>query len=178
VRQTFLLPLVLAAALAGCGAGKAANDNGNLPKLTGRVVDNADLLAAADEKRLSAQLAKLESRTGDQLVVVTLPSLEGESIEAVGLRLGNGWGIGQKELDNGVLLIVAPAERAVRIEVGLGLEALLTDVRADAIIDARLLPLFREGRHAQAIDAGVESISTLLQQDRRRPQRVPQQKAA
>jgi uncharacterized protein len=177
VRQAFLLPLVLAAALAGCGTGKAANDDGTLPALTGRVMDNANLIPAEDEARLTARLAALEKSTRDQMVVVTLPSLQGESIEALALRLGNGWGIGQKELDNGVLLIVAPAERKVRIEVGTGLEGLLTDPRAKAILNERVIPRICAGE-AAAITTAVDEISKVLEQDRRRPQRLPQPKAA
>ena len=106
-------------------------------------MDEANLLAPAVEARLDADLARLEGRTSDQLVVVTLPSLKGRSIEQVGLALGNGWAIGQAELNNGVLLIIAPSERKVRIEVGCGLEGLLTDERAASIIAAPLLPLLR-----------------------------------
>jgi uncharacterized protein len=177
VRRAFLLPLALAAALVGCGTGKAANDNSALPELTGRVVDNAELLPPDDEARLTARLAGLEEGTSDQMVVVTLPSLQGESIEALGLRLGNGWGIGQKELDNGVLLIVAPTERKVRIEVGSGLEGLLTDGRAKAILNERVIPRICAGEVA-AITTAVDEISKVLEQDRRRPQRLVHTKAA
>jgi uncharacterized protein len=180
VVRALLLPLaVFAAALPGCGSGAAAtNDNGGLPALTGRVVDGADLLPAPEEARLAAQLAALEKSTGDQLVVVTVPSLEGEPIEKFGLRLGRGWKIGQKGLNNGVLLIVAPNDRQVRIEVGYGLEGLLTDGRAKAIIDTRLLPRFRHGDFSEAIAAGTRSISALLESDRRRPRPLPVKKAA
>jgi uncharacterized protein len=179
VIRALFLPLAFAAGLAGCGpSSAAANDNGSLPELTGRVVDGADLLPAAQEVRLAARLAALEKSTRDQLVVVTVPTLGGETIESFGLRLGNGWAIGQKTLNNGVLLIVAPNERRVRIEVGLGLEGLLTNEEAKAIIDDRLLPLHRQDRHADAIDAAVESISTVLERDKRRPQPRPMRKAA
>jgi uncharacterized protein len=87
--------------------------------LTGRVVDQAGIILPADEQRLTQQLARLERETTDQVVIVTLPSLNGEAIEKVGLALGNGWGIGQADTDNGVLLLVAPHDRKVRIEVGL-----------------------------------------------------------
>jgi uncharacterized protein len=187
VRRAFLLPLVLAAALPGCGTeGKAANDNGagantgngTLPALTGRVVDDADLLPAAREARLTARLAALEKSTSDQLVVVTVPSLNGEAIEAFGLRAGRGWGIGQRDLDNGVLLIAAPTERRVRIEVGYGLEGLLTNKKAKAIIDQTMIPLFAANRHSEAIEAGADRIADVLEQERRRPQPLSPQKAA
>ena len=178
MRYAFLLPLVLAAALSGCGTGKAANDNGTLPALTGRVVDNADLLPPEAEARITGRLAALEEHTTDQLIVVTVPSLRGEPIEDLGVRLGRGWGIGQKDLNNGVLLIVAPAERRVRIEVGTGLEGLLTDDKAATIIKEQLLPGHRDARHADAIAAGVEALVGLLEQDRRRPRPFIMQKAA
>jgi len=97
------------------------------PTLTGRVVDDANLLSPEDEQTLTQELKDLEDKSSDQLVVVTLPSLQGYEIEDYGYQLGRHWGIGTKELDNGVLLIVAPNERKVRIEVGYGLEPILTD---------------------------------------------------
>lgn len=141
-----------------------------LPALTGRVVDGADVLNAQAEAALSARLAALEKTTTDQVVVVTVPSLEGESIEALGLRLGQGWGIGRKELDNGVLLIVAPTERRARIEVGYGLEGLLTDEKAQRIMDEQLVPRFAKGRFEQGLEAGVSAIDAMLRSDPRRPQ--------
>src|SRR6185436_8797753 len=90
-----------------------------LPALTGRVVDMADLLSPGEEAALTRRLAALERRTSDQLVIVTTRSLGGRSIEEYGLRLGNGWHIGQRGRDNGVLLIVAPREHLTRIEVGM-----------------------------------------------------------
>jgi uncharacterized protein len=153
-----------AGALAGCGATPAATPARStappfaLPALTGRVVDNADLLAAADEATLAARSEALESATGHQFVVVTLRSLEGRPIEEVGIALGNGWGIGRKEADDGVLLIVAPNERKVRIEVGCGLETTLTDAEAKAILDAEVLPRFGKGQMVEGIDAGSRAI--------------------
>jgi hypothetical protein len=97
------------------------------PALTGRVVDGAGLLSAAEINELDAKLKAIEDSSSDQVVVVTVSSLQGYSIEDYGLKLGNHWGVGSKELNNGVLLIVAPNERKVRIEVGRGLEATLTD---------------------------------------------------
>lgn len=141
-----------------------------LPPLTGRVVDNAHILSGAERDRLKRGLQALERRTSDQLVVVTLPSLGGAPIEAVGLRLGNSWRIGRARLDNGVLLIVAPADRKVRIEVGCGLEGLLTDARAASIIQQKLIPLFRRGNYDGAVEMGVSAIGSVLSGDLRRPQ--------
>ncbi|MGK6353753.1 TPM domain-containing protein [Sphingomonas sp. DT-207] len=157
-------------ALAGCGTaptailaksttvGKAAAPPFAPPALTGRVVDNADLLAPAEEAALADKSAALESATGHQFVIVTLPSLDGRSIEEVGLALGNGWGIGRKEADDGVLLVVAPNEQKVRIEVGCGLEAALTDDEAKAILDTEVLPRFGKGQMVEGIEAGSRSI--------------------
>ena len=133
-----------------------------LPALTGRVVDQAGILSPPMEKRLSRLASELEKRTSDQLVIVTLPSLEGRPIEDVGLALGRGWGIGHKDKDNGVLLVVAPNERKVRIEVGYGLERILWDERAAEIIERDLLPQFRQSEFEQGILAGAEAISNLL----------------
>jgi uncharacterized protein len=141
-----------------------------VPKLTGRVVDQADLLSPAVEGHLSARLTQLERQTSDQLVVVTVADLDGEAIECFGLRMGRSWGIGQKALDNGVLLIVAPNDRRARIEVGYGLEGLLTDERAKAIIDKTLMPRLRQAEYEDAAEAGVAEIVRLLLADRDRPQ--------
>jgi uncharacterized protein len=129
-----------------------------LPRLTGRVVDNADLLTSDQERSLARALAETERRTGHQFVVVTLPSLDGRAIEEVGLRLGNGWGIGRKGHNDGVLLIVAPNERKVRIEVGCGLETTLTDIEARMVIEQRILPAFRKRQMAVGIFRGSAAI--------------------
>lgn len=154
---------------ASCDSHAVANSSAiasrvdeQLPKLTGRVVDNAELLAPSVEAQLTRRLAALETRTTDQLVVVTVPTLGGREIEQFGLQLGNAWGIGQKGKNNGVLLIVAPNERKVRIEVGLGLESTLTDPVAAEIIQARILPRFRQRDMEQGIVAGVDGILEVL----------------
>lgn len=136
------------------------------PALTGRVVDEAGLLSEADEARLTAELAELERRTADQLVIVTLRSLRGRGLDLYGIALANHWGIGQADRDNGVLLLVAPAERQARIEVGLGLEAILTDTRAKQILDRDMLPSFRAARWSEGIEAGARSIiATLIEHE-------------
>jgi uncharacterized protein len=126
-----------------------------LPVLTGRVMDEAGIISASAEARLSARLAT--------------PDLGGEAIGDLGLRLGNGWGVGQAGLNNGVLLIVAPQDRQVRIEVGYGLEGLLTDARAAQIIDQVMIPRFQNGAYEDAVTEGAERIAAILLADRYRP---------
>jgi uncharacterized protein len=173
-----------AAALSSAGSGEAppvvAVDSGNgsapLPPLVGRVIDQAEIVSAGAEERLDARLVALEGATSDQLVIVTLTSLRGEPIEQVGLRYGNDWKIGRADFDNGVLLIVAPNERTARIEVGCGLEGLLTDAKAKRIMDEQLVPRFRSGRYEEGMEAGVDAIGAVLRSDTRRPR--PKPKAA
>src|SRR5581483_6094037 len=128
------------------------------PPLTGRVVDNAHLLNATTAATIDAKLAALEQKTGDQVVVVTLPTLQGYEIEDYGYQLGRAWGIGQKGKNNGALLIVAPNEHRVRIEVGYGLEGTLTDAVSRLIIENASLPRFRVNGLAGGISRGVDDI--------------------
>jgi uncharacterized protein len=138
-------------------------------KLTGRVVDDARIISPPAHRQLAARSAALEQDTTDQLVVVTLPSLRGAEIESVGLALGRGWGIGRRNIDNGVILLVAPKEHKVRIEVGYGLERLLSDDRAGKIV-RDMLPLFRANHPTQAISLGESEIIDVLESNKQRPQ--------
>lgn len=128
------------------------------PPLTGRVVDNAQLLSPQTEAKLTSELAALEQTTGRQLVVATLPTLQGYEIEDYGYQLLRAWGIGRKAENDGVILIVAPNEKAVRVEVGYGLEPVLTDALSSVIIHKALLPAFREGRFEDGVVAGAEAL--------------------
>lgn len=132
------------------------------PQLTGRVVDAAALLTPEQEVALTQRLAALEAKNKRQLVVVTLPDLQGYAIEDYGYRLGRSWGIGEKDVDSGALLIVAPNERKVRIEVGYGLEPIITDALASTIIQTRILPAFRNGDMGRGIVAGTDALIELL----------------
>ncbi len=129
-----------------------------LPALAGRVVDDADLLDAKNEAALSSKLANAERLFGAQFVVVTVPSLGGQSIEDFTLGLGNAWGIGDAERDDGMILLVAPNERRVRIEVGYGLEGMFPDAICQSIIDEAILPHFKDGNMPQGINDGVDRI--------------------
>lgn len=128
------------------------------PPLTGRVVDDADILSPQAEAQLTAELADLETQTGRQLVVATLPDLQGYEIEDYGYQLLRTWGIGSKERNDGVILIVAPGERKVRIEVGYGLEPVLTDALSSLIINERIIPAFKDGRMEEGVVDGTQAI--------------------
>lgn len=129
-----------------------------LPKLTGRVVDAADLLSPEQEAQLTQMSADIEKASSRQFVVATIPSLEDYPIEDYGNKLIRGWGIGQKGANNGIILIVAPNERKVRIEVGYGLEPIMTDALSSVIINETILPKFKAGDMAGGIVAGAEAI--------------------
>ena len=168
---------VLALVAVACDQGGAANtpvEATSAPglQLTGRVVDDANLLDPADEQALAERLAKLEQETTDQIVVVTVSSLEGQKIEKYAFDLANRWQIGRADVDNGVLIVVAPSERKVRIEVGKGLEGLLTDAKASLVIKA-MIPRFKTGDYAGGVSIGADRIDQLLRSDRRRPRPKP-----
>lgn len=163
-RLALLLVLLLLPAAA------AAQD---FPKLTGRVVDAAGILPPEVEARITAKSELIEKQTTAQLVVATVPSLDGYEIEDYGYRLGRTWGIGQKRDgkgngdgpngvptgDNGVILLVAPNDRKVRIEVGYGLEPILTDALSSVIIQRAILPEFRAGNLPAGVEAGFDAIA-------------------
>lgn len=132
------------------------------PVLTGQVVDNADMLDASTEQLVGKLLKDHERTTTNQVVVVTLANLDGYDIESYGYQLGRHWGIGQKGKDNGVLLIVAKKERKVRIEVGYGLEGMLTDAISANIIHAVIMPHFKVGSFSEGIAAGTTAIIEAL----------------
>ncbi|MGU5714160.1 TPM domain-containing protein [Aeromonas taiwanensis] len=134
----------------------------DFPALTGRVVDDASLMSRKQAHQLTQQLAAFEQRSGIQLVVVSIDSLDGETIEEYGYQLGRHWGIGQKGKDNGVLLLIAQNERKVRIEVGYGLEGALPDAIAANIIQTRILPAFKRGNMVDGIVSGSQAIMQAL----------------
>ena len=126
------------------------------------MVDEAGVLDLAAKGELERKLAEFEAKTTGQLVVVTLKSLQGTSIEDYGYQLGRHWGIGQKEKNSGALLIVVPSERKVRIEVGHGLEGQLTDAVSRLIIQNSIVPRFGTGDYAGGINRGVDDIIQAL----------------
>ena len=133
------------------------------PALSGRVVDAANIIPDAEEAALDAKLKALEDTTDRQLVVTTIPSLEGYPIDDYGYRLGRTWGIGQKETDNGAVLIVAPNDRKVRVEVGYGLEPILTDAWSSVLINTVIVPQFKAGNYPGGIAAGADALIAQLQ---------------
>jgi uncharacterized protein len=148
---------VLWLALIALAAPAAAQ---NFPSLTGRVVDQAHLLTAAEVADLTSKSEALEAQTGRQLVVATVNNLEGYPIDDYGYRLGRAWGIGQKGKDNGVILLVAPNEHKVRIEVGYGATAYLTDAMSGLIIREAILPHFKQNPpdYGGGIEAGADAL--------------------
>ena len=130
------------------------------PQLTGRVVDDAHILTPAQVTDLTSKSAALEAQTGRQLVVATVPSLQGYPIEDYGYRLGRAWGIGQKGKNNGVILLVAPTEHKVRVEVGYGATVFLTDAMSGLIIRGAILPHFKQNPpdYGGGIEAGADAL--------------------
>ncbi|MCP3731626.1 TPM domain-containing protein [Sphingomonas sp. MG17] len=149
---------MLAAGVALAACGGQAEPKRESPVSPGRVVDRANLLTVAEEARLERALARSERRTRAQFVVATVPDLKGKSIVDFGVDLGRELGVGRYDIDDGVMLIVAPTERQVRIEVGYGLEGILRDVEAKAIIDGKIMPRFRRGDMGGGILAGSAVI--------------------
>lgn len=129
-----------------------------LPKLTGRVVDNAGMLQASTRSQLTKTLAQHEQKTSNQIVVATVKDLQGYSIERFANELARKWQLGQKDKNNGVLLLVAKAERKVRIEVGYGLEGDLTDAISANIIHGVITPAFKRKQFDQGISQAVAAI--------------------
>jgi uncharacterized protein len=134
-----------------------------VPYLSGRVVDEADLLDGATEERLITSLEQIERQTGAQVVVLTVPTLEGEVLEDYSLRVAETWGLGRADLDDGLLVLVSRDDRKIRLEVGYGLEANVPDILARRIIDERMVPRFREGDFGGGIEAAVETLGGLIE---------------
>lgn len=155
-RITVLLVLILS------GQAAMAQSAPDFPELTGRVVDRADMLPDNLEANLGRMLEAHEQATTEQVVVVTLPDLQGYAIEDYGYRLGRHWGIGQEGEDNGALLIVAEDERRIRIEVGYGMEGRLTDAASATIINQIISPAFQEGDFATGIANGAAAMVQVL----------------
>lgn len=161
VRAGLRLSIALVALLCAGLAAFAVNP----PTLTGRIVDQANIIPADVRSAIEPKLVDLENKSGIQLVVATVASLEGQDIEPYANALFRGWKLGEKTKNNGVLLLVAPNERRVRIEVGYGLEGTLTDALSKVIITNAIAPRFKAGDFGGGISRGVDDIITVLTTD-------------
>jgi len=137
----------------------------SFPPLTGRVVDQANVLSAQSRKDLEEKLQELENKSGVQLVVATVKSLEGSDIETYANQLFRNWKLGEARKNNGVLLLVAPTEHKVRIEVGYGLEGTLTDALSSVIISSAIVPRFKANDYTGGVERGVDGIISVLSGD-------------
>ena len=127
-----------------------------------RIADQAHIISDTTEASLQQRLTDLEARTGHQLIIVTVPSLDGKTVEDYSLTLANDWAIGRKDYDDGVLLVVAPTEKRTRIAVGQGLECAIPDERAKHIIDETMIPHFKRGDFNAGIEAATAQLVALL----------------
>jgi uncharacterized protein len=143
--------------------GVSAADDIAVPYLSGRVVDNAEILSPEARTRISGMLQVHERATGNQIAVLTINGIGAESIEDFAVRVFESWKLGGREKNNGLLVVVAPQEHRMRIEVGYGLEGTLTDVAADRIIRNLMTPRFREGNFDVGVEAGVTAILQILE---------------
>ena len=158
--------LTMLVIVGGCNGGSgpaaaketAACDGVPQLALAGRVTDAANILPAEDEVRLSGRLARYERDTQHQMVIVTTPSLHGVRIDNFGTCLGNRWKIGRQGHDDGVIVVIAPNERQMRIATGIGMEKILTDDKALAVIQ-RMMPQFEQGDYAGGLSVGIEAIA-------------------
>lgn len=155
-------PLAIFLFAGGCKAAPAAESAScaGVPQmaLAGRVTDAAEILTAEEEERLSERLARYEQRTKHQMVVATTPDLKGTSVENFAACLGNRWGIGREDHDDGVVILVAPNDRRLRIATGTGMEKMLTDDKALAVIH-QMTPYFKNVDYAGGLSAGIEIIA-------------------
>ena len=144
------------------------------PELTGRIVDAADVIPQATRAALEPKLEALEAKSGIQLVVATVRSLDGQAIEPYVNELFRHWKLGEAPKNNGVLLLIAPNERKVRIEVGYGLEGTLTDALSKIVIANAIAPRFKAGDFGGGVERGVDDIITILTTDAAEWQKRPQ----
>ena len=157
-RLTAYRQFIVAAALCVFAPLGVAADYQWIPRLEGRVTDVANVLSSADRESLAGLLARYERETSHQIGVLLIPTLSGESIESFSLRVANSWKLGQKGLDNGILVTLAMKERSVRIELGLRMEKFISNAAAQSIINNSMVPAFRKGDYAGGLHAGLEQL--------------------
>lgn len=134
----------------------------SVPPLKGRVNDYARLLSPQQVQSLEANLKTYETGTSNQIVLLTLPTLEGEPLEAFSIQVARAWGLGREKRNNGVLILIAKSERAIRIEVGYGLEGALTDAQSSAIIRNIMIPAFKKGDYGGGVSGGIAAVESAL----------------
>lgn len=157
-KRNFILALI-AAVFAFSPAAAFASD---IPALTGRIVDNANIITRKDREEITGYLESLENSTGAQVAVLTIDSLNGDSIEDFSMKVAESWRLGQKDKDNGVLIVVALNDHKARIEVGYGLEGTLTDTKCGLILRNVIIQEFRNGDYSEGILKGVKNITGII----------------
>ncbi len=135
----------------------------DIPYLTGRVTDNAEILSETTRQSLTVSLKEHEDRTSNQIAILTVPTINGESIEEYAVEVFDAWKLGQQDKDNGILMVVVPNDRRMRIEVGYGLEATLTDAMAGRIIQFAMTPKFKNGDYDGGITDGIRAVIDVLE---------------
>ncbi|MCU1373792.1 MAG: methanol dehydrogenase [Actinomycetia bacterium] len=156
MRRFFVLVLVLLAFAAPAGAKE------KIPGFSAPVVDTADVVPAAVEQRVDAELVDFQQRTGRQIAVAVVPTTGSQTIEDYSIDVANDWGVGSKDKDDGVLLMIAVNDRKLRIEVGSGLEGELTDVESKHIIDDAITPRLKEADYGGAVELGAQELRRAL----------------
>ena len=156
----FLKQMVLALLLAVSAQASDALLNSLQPR--GLVSDYANVIPGGEESRLTALLTELRQKSGAEIAVVTLPSLDGGQIDDFAVRLYERWGIGQKGKDNGILLLASIQDRKARIEVGYGLEGIIPDGRAGRILRETIFPFFKQQRYGTGLTAGATRMASLI----------------
>ncbi|GJE57240.1 MULTISPECIES: TPM domain-containing protein [Methylobacterium] len=169
LRRVLIAPLALLLFVLCAGLVQAAEPE--FPPLDGRVTDAAGVLPPEIRERITGKLKAHEDKSGDQLVVATVPSLQGLTVEEYANRLFRAWKLGETKRNNGALLLVAPTNRKVRIEVGYGLEGAITDAVSKAIITTAIIPKFKQGDIPGGIEAGADAILSIMAGDAEQWQR-------
>ena len=174
VRLALTFMVALAATLFIASGARAQT----FPKFTALVVDDAHILAPEQVAALDAKLTALQQQTGHQLVVATIGNLQGYPIEDYSYQLGRAWGVGAKQKNDGLLLVIAPKDRKVRVEVGPGLQGTVTDALSSVVINTQIAPKFKTGDYAGGINAGIDQLATLIQLPPEEAQKLAAQAAA
>lgn len=169
LRRVLIVPLAALLFVLCAGLVQAAEPE--FPRLDGRVTDAAGVLSPEIRERITGKLKAHEDKSGDQLVVATVPNLQGLTVEDYANRLFRAWKLGETKRNNGALLLVAPTDRKVRIEVGYGLEGAITDAVSKVIITTAIIPKFKQGDIPGGIEAGAEAILSIMAGDAEQWQR-------